>query len=296
MTVNNMEPVRQMMLPLQTELGLAAKKFGSIYQDILWRIRTKSLIHYIDSCPPLAMACKELMSDNSAEHLTTLFADWRLPLLTWLHQGENDPLIAKAINLLTWLQKNKTFFQDWISRNEKLYSWLNNNSLESIVLTNFTTTVYSLSKVTQSQQRLMDVNALWRSQVTSKLWGNHELSKCKKLLGTTYDNLPHTSIQSMLNTGASAIAVFLSTFTENHIPSSAEFDFNVYPDILRCLMLMHPDNKPLLDVLINARPALNDIIKSYKNTKLVSYLPNARARQDKRSFLLTSNHISRAQI
>ncbi len=295
MTVNCMESVGKMMKPYHAQLALAAKKFGSIYNDVLWRIKDRAVIDYIDSCPALTTACVQLISNNKADHLTALFADWRLPLLAWLDQYINDTHIAKTINLITWLQQNKTFFQDWINRDEKLYNWLSNNTLESIVLTNVTTTIYSLSKVTKSQNglimpALMDVSALWQSHAALKTWENHQLTKCKKLLSTTYDSMASAPKQLMFSADPSAISAFMSSFTDKETPSGADDNLNVHPDILRCMMLLHTDNKALLDVLIKARPALNNIIKSYANSKSVTYLPNAKARrQEKRHALPPAN-------
>lgn len=225
---------------------------------------SKILEQYFESCASLNALAGQLKSQYTPASLKMTFLDWRLPLMLWLNKSTENPSVAQTINTLTWLQKNKAFLAKCFDKNNKLHVWLVDKTVANNTVSGFTQALKALCSQTQITNglqlpRIMDVRTLWHSLSRHVYMKNLNPQKIDRLLSTRHTNIGRAIAYDMDCKQPSPESCFIESLSDNQSDSV----LNVEGDVLRALLLSHPDNAQLSELIASYIPALNTVIESY---------------------------------
>lgn len=230
---------------------------------------------FINSSDSLNSLMHDLSQNISNSALILSFIDWRLPLLHWLDENYLHQHVEQALTTLTWLQKNNEFMTNCMTKDQALYNWLDQHPEAKDQLSQITNMMHQ--KLVQKNNHhtfplpvLQDVRKMWycNGLIHGEIWNEYSAEKCNLLLSTTTKHINKRGLTfRMFETYPSPLACFIDSLVR---VSANQIDGNALKaegDTLCSLMLLHPDNVPLVQTIQQAIPQLEKIVQQYQQPK-----------------------------
>lgn len=184
--------------------------------------------------------------------------------MLWVNNRCEHQKVTLSLNALTWLQKNKTFMALCLNEKSPFYDWLALNSEAANDISQFMSALKELLSETRESYgvqlpKIVDVGTLWQSLSRHLYMKNLNATKIDQLFSTCHANMGRALAYYMSGKKPSPMSCFVESFSENHVHMALKVD----GDILRSLLLMHPDNAPLSEFIVRHISTLNKVIESY---------------------------------